>query len=221
MRLLARSTRTPCQREEQKLILFNRRLPRKRQPRNLHRDKKPRPFFSHTSPLVVPQELTGLKCTVPVCTELSASRRRQIIAAYGRILKKYASSVERESILPYPKDLIRLAIHEELLENPETELANHLEIAFAQLEAFLPEPEYQILQQFKAAGKMAETLAQSGNPEGIIKSARVLRKVKGDRAVRIQEKISQKMWARLKEIRAIRISGFGVAAGQCPSTAQS
>ncbi len=202
------------------MILFNRRLPRKRHPGNLHRDKKPRPLLSHASPLLVPQELTGLECTVPVCTELSAARRRQIIAAYGRTLKKYASSVERESILPYPKDLIRQAIHEELQENPETELSHHLEIGFAQLEAFLPEREYRILQEFKAAGKMAETLAQSGDPEDIIKSARFLRKVKGDRAVRIQEKISQKMRARLKEIRAIRITGFGVAAGQCASTAQ-
>ena len=74
---------------------------------------------------------------------------------------------------------------------PQTELRSHLEIAFVQLESFVSAEEYEILFHFKVAATLARELAKSGTPKDIICSARILKEVKGDRAVSIQERISE------------------------------
>lgn len=194
---------------------------RKMQLMKLSRRRKPRKVHSEPISTSISGELTNSNCNITCSKRLDSKRRREIIAEYGRILKKHSSCIERETDLPFPKDLIRQAIYEELLENPENELTSHLEIAFAQLEAFLPDHEYHIMQQFKLTGNFAESLAKSGNPGDIIKSARCLKKVKGDHAVRIQERVSEKIQKRLQQIRSFRISDYEICSPFCHSTVRS
>jgi hypothetical protein len=145
---------------------------------------------------------------VPYYKPLDQKQRREIIAAYGQTLEKCCKPVEREADLPFPKGMIRQAIFEELLENPATDIRAHLEVGYVRLESFIPSEEYQILQDFKSAGALAESKARAGNPESIVASARVLKSVKGDEAMVIQEKISKQMRLRMEQIRMINRSLF-------------
>ena len=129
--------------------------------------------------------------------------RWQVISSYARILEGCSSAVEKESELPFPKELIRQAICRELHENPDTDVRSHLEVAYAQLESFVSPEEFQVVQEFKLASSLAQEVAKSGDPGDIIASARILRGAKGERAVKIEEKISEKMRKRLEQIRSI------------------
>lgn len=139
---------------------------------------------------------------------MDRERRGEIITAYAKVLEQCTSPVEDEARLPYPKETIRQAIYEELRDNPDGALRNYLEIAYAQLESFLPPQEYRTLQEFKDAAALAQQTASSGNPVDIIKSARILKEAKGDKAIMIQETISEKMRYRLAQIQSTRISAM-------------
>jgi hypothetical protein len=143
------------------------------------------------------------QCAHMLCAGLSAEKRQEIIFAYLGKLEQTSSTVAMESDLPYEKGLIRLAILEELLENPETELRGHLEIAYVQLESFIPYEEFMVMADFKNASRVARQMADTGDPASIIDSARIMKKVKGDRAVSIQEQISDKMKKRLAQLQKI------------------
>lgn len=131
--------------------------------------------------------------------------RWRVISTYGRVLEKCSSPIELETDLPFPKEMIRQAIREELMENPAGELRSHLEVAYVQLESFLPPEEYKVIQDFKEASSRAQEMARSGDPNDIIASARILRNAGGDKAVKIQERISEKMGKRLEQVRAFGI----------------
>lgn len=133
-----------------------------------------------------------------------AERRSTIIADYLRVLENCPLSVSRESSLPYPKKIIRHAIIEELRENPASELRNYLEVAYVQLETFLPWDEYRLLRGFQFACAITQEVARSGKPRDIIASARLLDRNEGRRAVEIQESISEQMKKRQEEISSIR-----------------
>jgi len=148
-------------------------------------------------------------------TTISIARRWEIISTYGRVLEKRSSSVEKEADLPYTKRLIRRAICEELLENPDMELRAHLEVAFARLESFLPPEDYQVIQAFKDASNRAQEMASKGDPQAIITSARILKRAKGDKAVKILEKISEMMRKRLEQIRGIGMPVLGIPSCGC------
>jgi len=139
---------------------------------------------------------------------MSAEQRREVISRYEQLLEKYSAPVARAADLPYPKELIRRAIREELSENPDFEMRSYLEIAFVQLECFLPPEEFNVVHDFKRASALAQELAKSGDPRDIVASAGILSKVKGDKAVRILEKISRKIRRRIAEIRAISLPVF-------------
>jgi hypothetical protein len=132
--------------------------------------------------------------------------RCEIISAYRQVLEQSSSSVESASKLPYPKDTISQAIYEEVHENPESTLRNYLEIAFAQLELFLPPQEYGTIQEFKCVFELAQQTASSGNPVDIIKSLQMLKETEGEEAVSIQESISEKMRFRLAQIQSAPFS---------------
>lgn len=146
---------------------------------------------------------------------MSSEHGWQIISAYGKVLEECSSSVEPESSLPFPKPLIREAICRELAENPDTELRHHLEIAYAQLESFLPPEEFRILEEFKLASTLAHRMSRSGDPRDIIDSARILKLAQGEKAVRIQEKISNKMRKRLQQIQTAGMPFFSLSACVC------
>jgi len=89
------------------------------------------------------------------------------------------------------------------LDNPTCDRRTDLEIAYVQLESFIPDEEYCILSEFKNVAALARELAATGEPDYIVAAVRLLKKAKGDSAVRIQERISQKMRGRLKQIRKL------------------
>jgi hypothetical protein len=155
-----------------------------------------------TNDMADKQELTAWACL------MSAEQRGEVISRYEQLLQKYSAPVAREADLPYPKKLIRRAIREELSENPDFEMRSYLEIAFVQLECFLPPEEFKVVHDFKRASALAQELAKSGDPRDIVASAGILSKVKGDKAVRILEKISRKIRQRIAEIRAISLPVF-------------
>jgi hypothetical protein len=129
--------------------------------------------------------------------------RRKTIASYQEFLKKSRAPVAPESVLPFPKNLIAAAIYQELVDNPTHDRRTDLEIAYVQLESFIADKEYWILSEFKNAGILAQELAATGDPNNIVAAVRLLKKTKGDIAVRIQERISRKMRGRLKQIRKL------------------
>jgi hypothetical protein len=133
----------------------------------------------------------------------AAAHRGEIIFRYGQLLEKYSAPVGREADLPYDKELIRKAICEELIENPQAESRGFLEIAFVQLECFLSMEEFKVVHDFKRTSVAAQEIARSGDPRDIVASAHMLSRVKGEKAVKILEKVSKKIRRRMAEIRAI------------------
>lgn len=114
---------------------------------------------------------------------MNVDQRYEVISRYERVLDKTPSPVGREADLPYPKAVIRKAIYEELCENPDSEQRNFLEIAFVQLECFLPPEEFKVVYDFKRASSRAQELARSGKPKDIVASAGILSQVEGEKAV--------------------------------------
>ncbi|GLI33720.1 hypothetical protein [Desulforhabdus amnigena] len=137
---------------------------------------------------------------------LGAEYRKEIISAYLDMLEKCSSPVEPETCLPFSKKIIRQAIFEELAESPDAESRAGLEVACLQLESFLPEPEYRVIEEFKFASILAQEMAKSGNPKDIMISAVLLGQAMGERAVKIEEQISEKIRKRMKQIHEIRLS---------------
>lgn len=129
--------------------------------------------------------------------------RSEIISVYLRCLQGLHSPVAQEVDLPYPKYIIRQAIWNEVKENPDSEMRDQLEIAYSQLESFLPQEEYEVLRGFQFACALTWEVTKSGSPRDIIASARLLSRCEGNRAVEIQEKISHRMRKRREEIRTI------------------
>jgi hypothetical protein len=136
---------------------------------------------------------------------MGAEQRLEVISRYERLLERNSAPVAMDADLPFPKELIRKAICEELLENPDSEMRSYLEIAFVQLECFLSPEEFKIVHDFKRASLLAQEMAESGNPLDIVASAEILSKVKGEKAVRILEKISKKIRRRIAQIRAVTL----------------
>jgi hypothetical protein len=145
----------------------------------------------------------------PCSEDMSPEQRSMVISAYESFLREWTESVGPESVLPFPKAVIRVAIYLEVLENPDCDLRNQLEIAYVQLESFVPDDEYNILSGFKNAVILAEQIAANGKPGSIVACARLLRQARGDNALRIQERISQRISARLEQIRAAGATGMG------------
>jgi hypothetical protein len=135
--------------------------------------------------------------------ERRCRERRKTISSYQELLEKWRAPVGPESVLPFPKNLIAAAIYQELLDNPTCDRRADLEIAYVQLESFTPDEEYWILSEFKNVDTLAQKLAVTGKPDNIFAAVRLLKKAKGDIAVMIQERISQKMRGRLKQIRKL------------------
>ncbi len=162
-------------------------------------EKAPSPAAPHPqSELKTPQSRTYDRHFERLCRE-----RRKIIVSYQELLEKWRTPVGPESVLPFPKNLIAAAIYQELLDNPTCDRRTDLEIAYVQLESFIPDEEYWILSEFKNVGTLALELAATGEPDKLFAAVRLLKKAKGDSAVKIQERISQKMRGRLKQIKKL------------------
>jgi hypothetical protein len=140
---------------------------------------------------------------VSSASRLGCSQRRGILAAYEEVLRVHSSSMKPASSLPYPKDIIREAILEELTETLETMERTHLELSYAQLEVFLIPREYTLLEKFNRIKAVAERMARSGNPLDLIAAGELIKGFPGDRVVGIFERVSKQMHIRLAEVRRL------------------
>ena len=127
-------------------------------------------------------------------------QRSRLIHAYFQVLDGMRGPIGVESELPFPKEQIGRAIFDELSDYPECDLRRRLEIAFVLLECFIPLEEYRVIEDFKTASFCAQRIFDTGNPASILRSARIMRKAKGDSAVRLLEKIYENIRKRQVEI---------------------
>lgn len=137
--------------------------------------------------------------TVP----LSHEQRREIISSYSILLERCKAPIAKESDLPWPKDLIEKAICEEIIENPDETVCSQLRTAYVLLESFLSAEDWDAIEYFKLANTLAQEMAESGRPEDIVASARILKTVRGEKAVGIQERIWESKDHRLSRIKRI------------------
>jgi len=131
-------------------------------------------------------------------------KRWQIISAYLRVLEDISGPIAVDSDLPYSKERIGEAILQELEDDPESDLRRRLEIAYVQLESFIPYKEYRVIEDFKAASLCAQKIADMGDPTSILRSARIMRRAKGENAVRLEEKIYERTNARHLQLQRLR-----------------
>jgi hypothetical protein len=133
----------------------------------------------------------------------SSCMRQQIITSYLNTLECLKSPIRSESELPFPKQDIQSAIVEELLLHPDSDLRGHLEVAYAEIESFIPVEEYELLQRFKETCSHAEQLAERGAPKDIVAGSRLMDRIPGEEAVGVLERTSKAMRERLEIIRSI------------------
>jgi len=153
----------------------------------------------------VPRVLDGEKCAA--CPDSPAEERSRIICAYLEVLEDLKGPIAVDSELPFPKEQIGQAILHELAEGSDEYLRRRLEIAYVLLESFIPDEDFRVIEDFKIASLCAAKLADMGDPASILKSARITRRAKGDRAVRLQEKISEEMKKRQLQIDQLHEGG--------------
>ncbi len=130
--------------------------------------------------------------------------RSHIISAYLQVLEKHKTPLAADLMLPFPKEQIAQAILSELAENPDSDLRKQLEIGYVLLESFVSYEEYRLVEDFKNASFCAERIAHSRNPSSILKSARLLKRVWGERAVKVQERIHERMQKRQLDLLELR-----------------
>lgn len=146
-------------------------------------------------------ELGELFCN---CNSADCEQRRQIISAYLQVVENISGTLAPESALPYSKQQIGEAILQELAEDPESDLRRRLEIAYIQLESFVPCKDFRMIEDFKDASQRAQDIADVGDPSSILMSARIMRTAKGERAVKLEERIHEQMNARHFQVKKIR-----------------
>ncbi|MGC9193964.1 MAG: hypothetical protein ACP5IL_00750 [Syntrophobacteraceae bacterium] len=130
--------------------------------------------------------------------------RSRIISAYLQVLEKQKSPLAADLMLPFPKEQIAQAILSELADNPECDLRKQLEIGYVLLESFVSYDEYRVVEDFKNASFCAEQIANPRNPSSILKSARIMKRVWGERAVKVQERIHERMQKRQLDLLEIQ-----------------
>lgn len=137
------------------------------------------------------------------CPDSTQEQRSRIICAYLQVLKEMRGPIAVDSELPCPKEQIGETILRELAEGPECDL-RQLEIAYVLLESFIPCEEYRVIEDFKSASRSAQKIADVGDPMSILRSAGIIRKANGESAVRLQEKIHERMSKRQSEVLKLR-----------------
>ena len=97
--------------------------------------------------------------------DLRRERRCELISAYLHLLEKMNEPIASETVLPASKEQIRCAIFHELTEQPGSDRRHHLEIAYVQLESFVPQDEYRVVADFKKALFVEQELIAAVGPE--------------------------------------------------------
>jgi hypothetical protein len=142
-----------------------------------------------------------------ICADSPQEQRSRIICAYLQVLEGLKGAAAVDCELPFPKERIGQAILRELADGSDEYSRRQLEIAYVLLESFIPYEEFRVIEDFKNASLRADTLAETGDPTSILQSARIMRRAKGDSAVRLEEKIYEKM--RKRQLQIERLHGGG------------
>ena len=87
--------------------------------------------------------------------------RDKIISAYGMHLEAKKSAFGRESDLPYPKNLIRQALVEELATETNPKLIEVTEACFLCLEDFVSDDEYILVQRYECLLAQRDSILKS------------------------------------------------------------
>lgn len=139
-----------------------------------------------------------------ICLErpeaFARASRSCIISAYLQVLERTKGALAADPELPFPKEQIARAILSELTDDPKSDFRKQLEIGYVLLESFVSYDEYRAVEDFKNACLCAEQIADSRNPSSILKSARIMKRVRGEKAVRVQERIHEGMKKRQLEL---------------------
>lgn len=168
-----------------------------------HRDRavNEKPSASHCAGLRGPSSKIHPTPASPTSPRLGCKQRRDILAAYERVLGLHSSTIKPASTLPYPKELIRQAIVEELVETVEGEERTNLEISYSQLEVFLESRDFDLVEKFARMELAIDQLARSGNPLDLLAAGQLVRQFPGDKVVGIFQRVSKQMHARISEVR--------------------
>ncbi len=167
--------------------------------------RKPGVFFRKVFQVTArkPRELSSFAKAPESERPSTPERRQEIITSYLNTLDCLKSPIRSESDLPFSREAIQTAIIEELVKNPETDLRGQLEIAYAEIESFIPVEEYELLRRFKESCSQVEQLAERGDPGDIVACSRLVDRNFGEKAVGVLERISRAMGEQLQTIRSI------------------
>jgi hypothetical protein len=138
------------------------------------------------------------------CLDSTQEQRYGIICAYLQVLEDMGGPIGVDCELPCPKEQIGEAIFRELAGDLEGDLRRRLEIAYVLLESFIPSEDYRVIEDFKTASRFAQQIADMGDPTSILRSAGIIRKANGESAVKLQEKIHEKMSERQLQVLKLR-----------------
>jgi len=123
--------------------------------------------------------------------------RWKIISAYGAVLEKQGMRTGSESELPYPKNIIRRAIAEELIALTTPELRGALEGGYIGLENFLSPEEYEVVKDdlISFLDNKVEEMRNSGNLDiensdlNLLLESAMMDGIMNPRALEVVEKI--------------------------------
>ncbi len=79
--------------------------------------------------------------------DINVSQRANIIKEYNKVLENREYTVGRDSDLPFPKELIRKAIFQELLNPTYKSLIQDLETAYLEIETFVCKKDFEIIKK--------------------------------------------------------------------------
>ncbi len=131
---------------------------------------------------------------------LCETLRSAVISTYLKVLEDTKGLLASELALPFPKEQIGRAILGELANDPECDWKKQLEIGYVLLESFVSHEEYRTVEDFKNASSCAEKTADLRNPSSILKSARIMRGARGERALSVQERVHERMQKRKSDL---------------------
>lgn len=94
---------------------------------------------------------------------MDRSRRRQIIASFGALQEHRPALAGRETTLPYPKAIIRLALLQEILEEDlDDKTREVLEAGVILLESYVPDTEAEPFERYQEVLETGKLLLASG-----------------------------------------------------------
>ncbi len=137
---------------------------------------------------------------------MDADTRIAIISAFGAHLEQKKMQFGRETELPYPKELIRQALAEELVVPTMPQLVNAMEAAFLHLEDYVSDHEYEIARLYEEVLSRGQRLKDPTNAAAAVDLANGIGKVSGPmlELMKRTSNIQSSRHSQLLKLRALR-----------------